>query len=149
MTLENEINQREFKSDYHKLVVSILFTGNWMFQKQSNIIKKYGLTLQQYNILRILKGQYPEPATINLLIERMLDKMSNASRIVDRLEKKNYVSRFICKKDRRTVDVLITDKGLELLNEINKCEEKTENKFTTLSKSEIKILNNLLDKLRG
>jgi DNA-binding MarR family transcriptional regulator len=149
MRLENEINQKEFKSDYHKLVINILFTGNWMFQKQSNMIKKYGLTLQQYNILRILKGQYPEPATINLLIERMLDKMSNASRIVDRLEKKNYVSRVICKKDRRTVDVLITDKGLEILNKINKCEEKSENNFCILTNSEAKILNKLLDKLRG
>jgi len=88
MKLEKEIYQKKFKNSSQRLLVNILYSGNWMHQKLSEIIKKYGLTVQQYNVLRILKGQYPEPSTVNLLIERMLDKMSNASRIIGRLEKR-------------------------------------------------------------
>jgi DNA-binding MarR family transcriptional regulator len=99
--------------------------------------------------LRILRGQYPKPATVNLLIDRMLDKSSNASRIVDRLLVKNLVTRRICKKDRRSVDVVITEKGLELLKMIDSLQPKWRKEFETLSGEEAKKLNNLLDKLRG
>ena len=149
LKLEQEIKQDKFKSEYRKLVINLLFTGGWMEQKITQILKPNGITLQQFNILRILKGQNPEPSSVNLLIDRMLDKMSNASRIVDKLEKKNLVTRTICKNDRRAVDVKITDKGLALLKKIEVYESRNEKKFDTLSNPEIKILNNLLDKLRG
>lgn len=149
MKLEEEIKQKKFNSEYEKLVVNILFTGNWMNLVNSKNLKTYGITLPQYNVLRILRGQYPNPATVNLLIDRMLDKSSNASRIVDRLLAKNLVSRKICKKDRRSVDVLITEKGLNLLEKTDGLQPRWRNEFKTLSVQEAKKLNYLLDKLRG
>jgi DNA-binding MarR family transcriptional regulator len=149
MKLEEEIKQKNFKDEYEKLVVNILFTGNWMYLVNTNSLKSAGLTLPQYNVLRILRGQHPKPATVNLLIERMLDKSSNASRIVDKLLNKNLVVRKICKKDRRSVDVLITDKGLDMLKQIDGFQEEWRKTFKTLNREEAKNLNNLLDKLRG
>ncbi len=149
MKLEEEIKQKRFNTEYEKLVVNVLYTGNWMNLVNSINLKPHGLTLPQYNVLRILRGQYPKPATVNLLIERMLDKSSNASRIVDRLLSKNLVTRRTCKKDRRSVDVLITDKGLELLKKIDLLQIKWRKKYETLGEEEAKKLNFLLDKLRG
>jgi len=149
MKLEEEIKQKKFNTEYEKLVVNVLFTGNWMNLENTKHLKTFGLTLPQYNILRILRGQFPNPATVNLLIDRMLDKSSNASRIVDRLLLKNLVTRRVCKKDRRSVDVTITEKGLELLKKIDEKQADWRDKFMTLSKEEAKNLNTLLDKLRG
>ncbi len=149
MKLEDEIKQSTFKNEYHKLVVNLLFTGSWLTFKSSEMLRPYRLTTQQYNILRILKGQFPNPVTVNLLIERMLDKMSNASRIVDRLVAKKLVERTACLKDRRCVDVLITEKGIKLLDKILKTEDQFEARFNKLSNKEAKELNMLLDRLRG
>jgi DNA-binding MarR family transcriptional regulator len=149
MKLEDEIKQKKFKDEYEKLVVNILFTGNWMNLLNAKNLKPLGLTLPQYNVLRILRGQHPKPATVNLLIDRMLDKSSNASRIVDKLLKKNLVVRKICKNDRRSVDVLITDKGLELLKQIDGESKKWNQEYKTLNPDEAKKLNFLLDKIRG
>jgi DNA-binding MarR family transcriptional regulator len=149
MKLEEEIKQKTFRNEYEKLVVNVLFTGNWMYLVNTKSLKPAGLTLPQYNVLRILRGQHPKPATVNLLIERMLDKSSNASRIVDKLLKKNLVVRKVCKKDRRSVDVLITEKGLELLKQIDGFQDEWRKTFKKISKEEAKSLNNLLDKLRG
>jgi DNA-binding MarR family transcriptional regulator len=148
MKIENEIKQKKFRSEEQKLAVNLLFTGSWMQGKQAEILKPFGLTLQQYNILRILKGQHPSPATVNLLIERMLDKMSNASRIVDKLLMKKLITREICPDDRRAVDVKITQLGLELLKKIEVIEVKTEKSLFGINSKEIKFLNNLLNKLR-
>ncbi len=149
MKLEDEIKQKKFKDEYEKLVVNILFTGNWMNLLNAKNLKPLGLTLPQYNVLRILRGQHPKPATVNLLIDKMLDKSSNASRIVDKLLKKNLVVRKICKNDRRSVDVLITDKGLELLKQIDGESKKWNQEYKTLNPDEAKKLNFLLDKIRG
>jgi len=149
MKLEEEIKQKSFKNEYHKLVVNLVYTGNWVGAKNSDQLKQHKLTLQQYNLLRILRGQYPNPATVNLLIERMLDKMSNASRIVDRLLAKKLVERKTCSNDRRCVDVIITQKGLQLLEKIDLLEKDLNNEFKNLSIKEAKELNKLLDKLRG
>ena len=113
------------------------------------MLKPYKLTSQQYNLLRILRGQYPKPVTVNLLIERMLDKMSNASRIVDRLVKKNLVLRKSCPEDRRRVDIVISDKGMKLLDKIDLDEDKWEKRFENLTAKEATELNNFLDRLRG
>jgi DNA-binding MarR family transcriptional regulator len=149
MKIEDEIVQPKFSNLNHKLAVNIIYTYNWLYEKQLRVLKPYRLTTQQYNILRILRGQHPNPATIKLLKERMLDKMSDASRLVEKLRVKELVDRRICDKDRRNVDVLITQKGLDLLLEIDEKEKEFEKLIDNLEVGEIKQLNNLLDKLRG
>lgn len=149
MKLEQEIKQKSFKSEYTKLAVNILYTGNWMHLVHSHAFKPYGLTVQQFNVLRILRGQFPNPCTVNLIVDRMLDKSSNASRIVDRLLTKELVERKQCESDRRAVDVLITDKGLELLKRLDDVIEEMDSMFTTLTEDEARTANTLLDKLRG
>lgn len=149
MKIEDEIKQDKFKSEYQKLAINLIFTGNWINSNNAELLKPYKLTSQQYNLLRILRGQYPKPVTVNLLIERMLDKMSNASRIVDRLVKKNLVLRKSCPEDRRRVDIVITDKGMKLLDKIDLDEDKWEKRFENLTAKEAIELNNFLDRLRG
>ena len=149
MKLEDEILQKHFRNEYHKAAVNVIYSYNWLVDYQVNLFKPYGITMQQYNILRILRGQYPKPATIKLIKERMLDKMSDASRIVEKLRLKGLVERNICSNDRRNVDVCITEKGLELLSQIDKHDDETDAKLSTLNEEEIKQLNDLLDKLRG
>ena len=147
MGIAEEIKSK-FHSEYQKVAVNILFTSNRLYEVHSNSLKKFGLTPEQYNILRILRGQHPKPATVNLLIERMLNKMSNASRLVDKLVLKKMVIRKTCKEDRRAVDVLITQKGLDLLLLLEKAEVVWLKEISTLSTDEAKQLNKLLDKIR-
>ena len=150
MELEKEIAQSSFKSSWHKMIVNIIYTGNWIHGNHSAFMKTYGVTPQQYNILRILKGQHPKAATVNLLIERMLDKMSNASRLVDKLIAKGLADRKQCKEDRRQVDVLITRKGLNLLKAIDEEFHKFDEEYRKkISEEEAKELNRILDKLRN
>ena len=119
MEIEKEIRQQnKFTSEYEKMIVNILFTGSWLDTLNNSRLKPYGITTQQYNILRILRGQHPSPATINMLIERMLDKNSNASRLVEKLRMKGLVTRSTNPKDKRAVSVLITETGLRVLEEI-------------------------------
>jgi DNA-binding MarR family transcriptional regulator len=150
MILEKEIKQvKPFRNIYHKAAVNLIFTGKWMIQFHSDVFKKYNLTIQQYNILRILQGQNPQAATVKLIRDRMLDRMSDASRIVELLRIKKLVERTISSEDRRKSDVIITQKGLDLLEEIEKENERMDKRLSTLDKDEIVLLNNLLDKARG
>ncbi|GAB3511542.1 MarR family winged helix-turn-helix transcriptional regulator [Emticicia fontis] len=150
MSIEKDIKQQKpFKSPYQKLVVNILFTNNWMNSDHMNILKPFDLTAQQYNVLRILRGQYPNPITVNGIIERMLDKMSNASRLVDKLLAKELASRCDNKDDRRACDVRITQKGQDVLKEIDVLQENWETSFSNLTPEEAEALSGLLDKLRG
>ncbi len=149
MKLEEEIKQKKFRNEYHKLAVNIIYTHGWLLNNQSAFLKKHGITGAQFNILRILRGQYPNPASINLLKERMLDKMSDASRLVDRLLQKDLVDRKICPEDRRRVEVVITEKGLTLLEETDIHNDDFDQIFNKLSHEEAWNLNNLLDKMRG
>lgn len=147
--LEEEIQQPNFKSIYQKAFINLMFTSGWVQARQNQIFRKYDLTGPQFNILRILRGQYPTPATVNLLIERMLDKTSNASRIVDKLVSKGLVTRQPCPYDRRTVDVLITQAGLDLLQRIDEGEENLHSGLQNLSEDEATEFSRLLDKIRG
>ncbi len=147
MRLEDEIMQKKFKSEYHKLLINIIFTGNWVNAESIKFLKQFGISPQQYNLMRILRGRHPESASITLLTERMLDKMSNASRLVEKLKKKSLVERIECPNDRRKVEVTINEKGLELLKKIDDYEY--EKNFKNLSVTEAKLLNSLLDKFRG
>ncbi|MEP0367607.1 MAG: MarR family transcriptional regulator [Cyclobacteriaceae bacterium] len=149
MGISEDIKQEKFKSELSKAIINIIYTNGWLQQSQVNLFKPHGLTTPQYNVLRILRGQHPKPATINLLIDRMLDKSSNASRIVDRLESKGLVDRKQCSGDRRAVDVFISSRGLELLKKIDEELEEWESGLNTLSETDCKTLSDLLDKLRS
>ncbi|KHJ37962.1 HTH-type transcriptional regulator MhqR [Pedobacter glucosidilyticus] len=149
MELEKEIFSKGFDNIYNKAIVNILYTHGWLSNHLKNELDKSNITPQQYNVLRILRGQLPNPATINLLKERMLDKMSDASRIVDRLVQKELVKRSINKKDRRAVDIIITDKGLKLLESIPMEAHVINILKNNLSEEEAKQLSDLLDKFRG
>jgi len=147
--LEKEIQQKKFKSIEQKLMLNIHYTNNWLNAKNESLFKQADVTMQQYNVLRILRGQYPKPCNIKLIKERMLDKMSDTSRIVDKLYNKGFLQRKQSAEDRRNVDVLITKKGLALLSSLDVMDDAAKQLFTTLSTSEINTLNDLLDKLRG
>jgi DNA-binding MarR family transcriptional regulator len=150
MKIEEAIQQRYFINEHQKAHLNILYTAAMLNQRTTSLLKPYGLTWQQFNILRILRGQYPEPATVKLLTERMIDKMSNASRLVDKLLDKGLVQRKTSTEDRRRVDVLITDAGLDLLEKASKeLDDGSNFNFSNLSEAEARQLNELLDQLRG
>ena len=149
MGLEEEIKQRKrFENEYEKLIVNVIYTNSWLSERQHAIFKPFGITAPQYNVLRILRGQHPGPCTINTIIERMLDRMSNASRIVDRLATKELVERKVCKTDRRAKDVLITQKGLDILEEVEKAFGFWMQHFETIPKEKVEAANDLLDEFR-
>ncbi|POY36109.1 MarR family transcriptional regulator [Solitalea longa] len=148
MQIEKEIVQDRFENNYQKSIVNIVFTQSWVMSNMRQILEPYDITPQQFNVLRILRGQFPRPATLNLVKERIIDKMSDVSRIVDRLVKKDLIERKTCKSDRRAVDLLITTKGLDLLNIIT-TEKIQEFVNENLTEEELQTLNFLLDKFRG
>src|ERR1700709_2451876 len=148
MKIDQEI-QGKFEDNYHRAVVNLNYTYGWMSNLLRGHFEKYNLTSQQFNVLRILRGQYPKPATVNLIKERMIDKMSDASRIVDRLVQKGLVSRCTNNKDRRAVDIRISDVGLDILSKMD-IEFKTKEMLkNNLTEDEAVKLRDLLDKLRG
>ena len=150
MSLEEDIKQgKRFDNVYEKLMVNVMYTNSWLMEQQTAIFKPLGLTVPQYNVLRILRGAHPEPCTINSLIERMLDRMSNASRIVDRLESKRLVERKVSKVDRRAKDVLITTKGLELLETVDAKMYEWIGQFSTLENEAFEEASDTLDAMRG
>jgi DNA-binding MarR family transcriptional regulator len=149
MKLEEEIRQKTFKDPFIKAVININFTSVWLNARQNQVIKPYGISIQQFNILRILKGQYPNTAPLKLLTERMIDKMSNTSRLVEKLRTKNLVERHICPDNRRQVDIIITEKGLELVNEVSEVLDRLFAEINKLSDDEAEELNRLLDKIRS
>jgi DNA-binding MarR family transcriptional regulator len=140
MKIEDEIQQKEFRSEMQKTLINIIFTANWVSLKFTQSLKHYDITMPQYNVLRILKGQKGTPATINSITERMLDKSSNASRLVDKLNSKGFAERRECPVDRRACDVVITEKGQELLKEIDKEVIHLENRFTQLNEVEMLVV---------
>lgn len=148
-TLAHEIKQKGFRNIYHKSVVNIIYTNNWVTYRLNSIFKQYDLSPQQFNILRILRGQHPGEATIKLIKERMLDKKSDVSRIVENLVKKKLVTRKSCPDDRRQVHVRISEKGIKLLHSIDKHDEEMDQLAKALTEEEADILNTLLDKLRS
>jgi len=149
MELEKEIHQVRFKNDYHKLVVNMIYSYSWVTGLVKERLSTEQVTLQQYNVLRILRGQYPKPATINLVKERMLDKMSDASRIVERLVQKELVTRTVNSVDRRAVDIIITQVGLDVLAYLDPIVTPEDILKQNITEKEAHQLNLLLDKLRG
>jgi DNA-binding MarR family transcriptional regulator len=147
MTLEKDINQVKFRSEYQKASINLIYTFNWMNEQIKLLFDPYEITAQQFNILRILRGA-GEPLSTLQIRQRMLDKMSDTSRIVDRLLKKNLVKKNICKSDKRLVDVTISEKGKSLLEEIDRSSQDMDDILKNITVDEAKILNGLLDKIR-
>uniref|UniRef100_UPI0040471B84 MarR family winged helix-turn-helix transcriptional regulator n=1 Tax=Algoriphagus sp. TaxID=1872435 RepID=UPI0040471B84 len=147
--IEEAIKQSEFKDSYNKVVVNLLYTHSYLVNFQTAVLKPMDLSPEQYNVLRILRGHQGKPATIAAIQERMLNTMSNASRLVDKLKIKGLVKREECLENRRKVDVLITDKGLQLLESLEPQIATANKKTVQLEENEVAHLNNLLDKLRG
>src|ERR1700761_5030024 len=148
MALENEINQRKFRTEYQKARINIIYTYNWLTEQVKSVFDDWEITPQQFNILRILRGEGKPLSTLQIR-QRMLDKMSDTSRIVDRLVKKGLVKKTPNGEDRRLVDVVITPKGKKLLERIDPFEEYADKVMQNLTEEETKTLNNLLDKLRS
>ncbi len=150
MKIEDEIKQKTFPNEFLKANVNMVFTNAWVQLKVLHELKPFNISPQQFNVLRILRGCHPKPASIRELTDRMLDKASNASRLVDKLLLKGFVSKATCISDNRKMEVVITEEGLKILE---KASEKVESKiveiYSALSEEEARQVNHLLDKLRG
>lgn len=149
MKLEDEIKQKNFASPYHRLSLNIMFTASWLQNQTARVLKPYSITPQQYNVLRILRGQNGKPASVGLIQERMLDKSSNASRLIDKLLEKKLIDRKTCPDDRRQMEVRIIQKGTDILAELDPIMRSMDSVFKTLTEQEAKLVGDLLDKLRG
>jgi DNA-binding MarR family transcriptional regulator len=148
MRLEDEIKTKQFQSARHKLNVNLIYTYNWFINRSQRVFQSFGITIQQYNILRILRGQFPNTCSNQLIKERMLDKQPDVSRLIDRLTQKELVERKVCSDDRRKMDILITQTGLDLLIRIDPEIRQLEETTGPLSDAEVEQLNELLDRLR-
>ncbi len=148
MNIEREIQQTSFRNEYQKATINLLFSSNWLLEKIREFLEKEDITHQQYNILRIIRGSQQPLSTLQIR-ERMLDKMSDTSRIVERLMKKELVAKKICMMDKRLVEVTLTDKGIKLLDRLEMSNQQLDDIAANLTMDEAKELNTLLDKLRG
>lgn len=148
MRLEDEIKQKKFNSEHEKLLVNLIFTSNWLGCLQQRFFKPFGITSQQYNVLRILRGQSPNPASVGMVQERMLDRSSNITRLVDKLIEKKLVTRCENPDNRRMQELRITESGLAFIEKISKA-TSIHQQFEVLSEAEAKLANEMLDRLRG
>ena len=149
MSIDQDILQSKFRNEHQKAIVNLLYTYNWVTERSKELFATEDITPQQFNILRILRGSHPTPLSTLQIRERMLDKMSDTSRIVDRLIAKGLVKKGICKDDRRLVDVMITEKGKKLLERLDARQDEIDNIIGNLSKKEATSLSELLDKIRA
>ena len=149
MKIEEEILQSNFRNKEEKLIVNFIYTYNWLKEFHMKLFKPYGLTTQQYNILRILRGSSPTPLSLKMIKERMLDKMSDASRLIERLKKKKLVSCFPNINDRRNLDIVLNKNGFKILDEIDAVLPALDSLFKNMSESEMEQINDFLDKLRS
>ena len=148
MGIEKDIQQSKFRSPHHKATVNLIYTLGWIRDKTRCILEAEDITAQQFNILRILRGSFPKPLSTLQIRERMLEKMSDTSRIVDRLITKGLVKKITCKADRRLVDVVITDKGKKLLERLDLRQDEMDAAMGNLSEKDANLLSDLLDKIR-
>ena len=149
MKIEAAIQQkRPFRNNYQMAMVNLIYTNNWVSDQLRQYLKSYGVTMKQYNVLRILKGA-GEPVTTSIIRERLLDKMSDASRMVERLHQRGLVIRSTCPTDKRLVDVTLSEKGEVLLQNMKGVEREMDAIFDNSNEQEAALLSELLDKLRG
>ncbi len=147
MGIEKDIQQTNFRNEFQKMGINIIYTANWLNEKMGQILATEDITQQQYNILRILRGSDAPLSTLKIR-ERMLDKMSDTSRIVDRLIVKGLVEKFACVKDKRLVDITVTKKGLQLLEKLDALNEPIDSILKGVNEKEAITMNQILDKLR-
>jgi DNA-binding MarR family transcriptional regulator len=147
MGIENDIQQTSFRNEFQKMGINIIYTANWLNEKMGQILSTEDITQQQYNILRILRGSDVPLSTLKIR-ERMLDKMSDTSRIVDRLIVKGLVEKTACIKDKRLVDITVTKKGLQLLEKLDVLNEHIDSILKGVNEKEATTINQILDKLR-
>ncbi len=148
MSIEKDIFQTKFRNEHQKAAINLIYTYHWLNEKIKILFDKESITQQQFNILSILRGAGKPLSTLQIR-QRMLDKMSDTSRIVDRLVTKDLVKKSICAKDKRLVDIFITDKGVKLLNKIDCHQKEMDAVLNQLSETEAKQLNKILDKIRS
>jgi DNA-binding MarR family transcriptional regulator len=148
MGIGKDISQSKFRNEYQKAIVNLIYTYNWMNEQMKIIFDREDITSQQFNILRILRGAGKPISTLQIR-QRMLDKMSDTSRIVDRLILKKLAVKGICLDDKRLVDVSITQKGMTLLEKMDGFEKEMDAVLGPLNIDEAKTLNFLLDKIRS
>jgi DNA-binding MarR family transcriptional regulator len=148
MKIEDEISQPKFRNGHQKAVINLIFTSNWLITRQQELLKPFGITAQQFNILRILKGQNSQSISATSIKSRMLDKNSDVSRLLDRLAVKALIEKKVCPSDKRAADVTITSKGLDVLAVIDKNQEQSDS-ILSLTEAELEQLSTLLDKCRG
>ena len=149
MGIEKDINQYHFTSEGQKAVINLIYTSNWISEHIKEILDEHDITPQQFNILRILRGSDPQPLSTLTIRERMLDKMSDTSRIVDRLVIKGLAVKKVCSTDKRLVDVNITKEGKRILEILDKKQPEMSSITNNLTDAELKHLNSLLDNLRS
>lgn len=149
MKIEQEISQKKFRNPWQKSVINLLFTHSWLQLSLKEYMKEYGITPQQYNVLKILKGQGGNPVSTCVVRDRMLDKMSDVSRIVARLQEKGLVEVARAHHDKRLVDILISSKGVALIDEMDANTQTMDSLIQNLSEEEATQLSDLLDKMRG
>jgi DNA-binding MarR family transcriptional regulator len=149
MKLEDELKQPRFKDEYQRAMLNIIFTGSWLEVRTNQVLKPFDLSSQQFNVLRILRGSRPRPLNLLDIQERMMDRMSNATRLVEKLRQKGLLTREQCDQNRRKVEIEITDKGMELLSTLDPLMEQLHKSFAgKLTVDEANHINVILDKLR-
>jgi DNA-binding MarR family transcriptional regulator len=147
MGIEQDIQQPNFRNEFQKMGINLLFTANWLNEQIGKMLSEEGVTQQQYNILRILRGSNTPLSTLKIR-ERMLDKMSDTSRIVDRLIAKELVVKNTCEKDKRLVDITLSPKGLDLVDQLDQYNERIDALLKGINESEAQLMNQILDKIR-
>ena len=148
MNLEQEIKQKAFRSEQSKLIVNLIYTYNQLKSRIATVLKNEGVTMQQYNVLRIVKGAGKEGITTSEIRERMLDKMSDASRMVDRLETMELLLKKRDRDDRRVLHVFLTDKGQDLVHRLMK-QDTIDQLASGVKEENAQQLNELLDSFRA
>jgi DNA-binding MarR family transcriptional regulator len=147
MGIEQDIQQPNFRNEFQKMGINLLFTANWLNEQIGKMLSEEGVTQQQYNNLRILRGSATPLSTLKIR-ERMLDKMSDTSRIVDRLIAKELVVKNTCEKDKRLVDITLSPKGLDLVDQLDQYNERIDALLKGINESEAQTMNQILDKIR-
>ncbi len=147
MGIEQDIQQSNFRNEFQKMGINLLFTANWLNEQINKMLAEQGITQQQYNILRILRGSATPLSTLKIR-ERMLDKMSDTSRIVDRLIAKELVMKSTCEKDKRLVDITLSPKGLNLIDHLDQFNDRIDALLKGINESEANTMNQILDKIR-
>lgn len=149
MRLADEIKQTSFTDEFAKAVLNIFVTADRLSSATNAALKPFGISKEQFNVLRILRGQHPNPCALQLISERMIGKSSNATRLVEKLRQKGYVERNLCPTNRRKVDILITKKGLDALEKMDPLVRASSDAMRKLTKAESRELNRILDKMRS